>query len=170
MATKSDLTENEVISSLKKALEHEKSNLLERTLNRYNFRDLSRTFAELDQLVEDAVKAKYGGLQDRPMYEQGKLYPILERIMQRTNSAIDRRLTPRMSKIHPWVIRCDVAIPREVFNLHKSILGESRYGLGVSEDSRTMTLNFTKFRRLMILIDLLNVAGLRKSLRKERVM
>ena len=64
MADNSDPTENEVISSLKKALEREKSNLLERTSNRYNLGDLSRTFAELDRLVEDAVKAKYGSLQD----------------------------------------------------------------------------------------------------------
>ena len=104
------------------------------------------------------------------MYEQGKLYPILKRIMQRTNSAMHWRLTPRMSKINPWVIRCDVAMPREVFNLlHKTILGESRYGLEVSENSQTITSNFTKFRRLVILFNrFVECGGFEKKLKEGK--
>ena len=103
------------------------------------------------------------------MYEQGNLYPILERIMQRTNSAIHRRLTPRMSKIHPWIICCDVAMSREVFNLHKTILGESRYGLEVNEHSQTITLNFTKFRRLVFLfIRFVECGGFEKKLKEGK--
>ena len=96
MAAYNELTEpkeSEVVDSIKSSLWHEKYKLSKRTLNSYNQRDLGRVFTELDRVIENAVKAKYGSLQHRAKYEQGKLYPMLERSMERANRAINRRLT-----------------------------------------------------------------------------
>lgn len=154
MAARADPTEDEVITTLKRALDREKYELLGKTSNRYNSRDLSRTFNELNQVVEDVVKAKYGRLQHRHEYEQGKLFPMLERVMERSSRAILRRMSPRMSKLHPWLVCFEVAIPQEVFGLlHKSILGESSYGLEIEESPRCISLKFTKLRRLVVLFN-----------------
>ena len=114
--------------------------MYKRTLNSYNQRDLGRVFTELDRVIENVVK--------------GKLYPMLERSLERANRAINRRLTARMSKLHPWVICFEVAMPKEVFNLlYKTILGESSYGLKIEECPRTVTLRFTKLERLVALFN-----------------
>ena len=79
---------------------------------------------------------------------------MLERLMERANRAISRRLTPRMSKVPPWLICFEVAMPQEVFNLlHKSVLAESSYGLEMEECCRTVSLKFTKFERLVALFN-----------------
>ena len=149
-----DPKENEVVDSIKSSLGRVKYNLSRKTLNNYNQHDLRRMFTELDRVIEDIVKAKYGSLQHRPKYEQGKLYPMLERSMERAHRTIYRRLTAQMSKLHPWLICFEVAMPQEVFNLlHKTILGESSYGLEMEECSRTVTLRFTKLARLVALFN-----------------
>ena len=107
MAAYNGLTEpkeSEVVDSIKSSLRHEKYKLYKRTLNSYNQRDLGRVFTELDRVIENVIKAKYGSLQHRVKYEQGKLNPMLERSMERANCAINSRLTTSMSKLHPWVI------------------------------------------------------------------
>ena len=111
-------------------------------------------FTELDCLIEDVVKANYGSLQHHPKYEQGKLYPMLERSMERAHCAIYRRPTAQMSKLHPWLICFEVAMPQEVFNLlYKTILGESSYGLEMEECLHTVILIFTKLARLVVLFN-----------------
>ena len=111
-------------------------------------------FTELDCLIEDVVKANYGSLQHHPKYEQGKLYPMLERSMERAHCAIYRRPTAQMSKLHPWLICFEVAMPQEVFNLlYKTILGESSYGLEMEECLHTVILRFMKLARLVALFN-----------------
>lgn len=117
-------TVGEVIITLKRSLEREESSLIQKTSNRYNLRDLSRTFSELDRVAEDVVRAKYGSLEHRHEFEQARLFPVLERVMEKTHRTIIQRLTPRMSKLYPWLVCFDVSMPQEVFNLFlKTILG-----------------------------------------------
>ena len=82
-------------------------------------RDLDRIFQELGKLAEAVVKGKYGPLRDRCQHEISPLYPMLERTMIRAKKGIYRRLSPRMSKIHPWVICFDDPMPVFYINIKK---------------------------------------------------
>ncbi|CAB3990548.1 Hypothetical predicted protein [Paramuricea clavata] len=115
-------------------------------------------------------EAKYGKLQYRHENEPAKIYPMLERIMDRVNRAIYRRLNPRMSKLHPWLVCFDVGMPREVFDLlYQNILGESCYGIEVKEGPRSVTKWFVKLRRLVVLFDkFVNCEGFEKELKGDK--
>ena len=100
------------------------------------------------------MKGNFGGIQDRPKYKMAELYPMLQRCMIRVKCAIDRPLSPRMSKLHPWMIVFDLHMAREVFNfLHKEILGRTRYGLEVEEKPGSVKITFFSLRRLCLLFD-----------------
>ena len=103
--------DDELLSCIRSVLASVKSKSIGKTRNTYRLQDLSATFRELDRVVGNVVKAKYGRLQDRHKNEMANVYPILERIMERTNRGIFRRLTPRMSKLHPWVVLVDMGMP-----------------------------------------------------------
>ena len=85
MADQSEVTEGELIISIKEALKREKSKFERRISNAYKLRDLDKTFYELNQLAEAVVKAKFGGLRERPKYSVGELYPMLQRIQTETS-------------------------------------------------------------------------------------
>ena len=169
-ARSSDPNEDEVIGRIKSALDREKLKLMCETSNSHRSIDLSATFKELDRVVADVVKAKYGKLQYRHENEMAKIYPMLERIMDRVNRAIYRRLNPRMSKLHPWLVCFDVGMPRELFDLlYKNILSESCYGIEVKEGPRSVTIWFAKLRRLVVLFDkFVNCEGFEKELKGDK--
>ena len=105
-------------------------------------RDLDITFNRLNKVAELAVKGNFGAIRERPKYKLGELYPMLQRCMIRAKCAIDRRLSPRMSKVHPWMVIFDLPMAQEVFNiLHKDVLGLTRYGLEVEEKPGSTLLN-----------------------------
>ena len=154
MADQCEATEGELIISIKEALKREKSKFERRISNAYRLKDLDNTFFELNKLAEDVVKAKFGGLRERPKHSIGELYPMLQRSMIRAKTAIYRRLTPRMSKLHPWLVYFDLPMPQEVFNLLcKEILGRTRYGLEVEEQPGSVTVTFSSLRRFCHLFD-----------------
>ena len=166
MAASSDPTESEVINTIKKSLDSQKLSLITRTGNAHNRRDLSRTFLELNRTAEYVVKANYGQLQYRCEFEQARLFPMLERVLERAHRAILRRLSPRMSKLHPWLVCFDVSIPKEVFALLKKVLEETSYGLVMEETSSKVTVIFTKLRRIEVLFNkFVECNGLRKELK-----
>lgn len=154
MADQSEVTEGELIISIKEALKREKSKFERRISNAYKLRDLDKTFYELNQLAEAVVKAKFGGLRERPKYSVGELYPMLQRSMIRAKTAINRRLSSKMSKLHPWLVIFDLPMPQEVFNLlHREILGRTRYGLEVEEKPGSVVIQFSSLRRLCLLFN-----------------
>ena len=154
MADHYETSEGELITSIKEALKQEKSKFERRISNAHKLRDLDITFKELNKLAETVVKAKFGGIRDRPKYSIGQLYPILERCMIRAKTAVYRRLSPRMSKLHPWMICFELPMPQEVFNLlQKEILGITRYGIEVENKPGSVTITFSSLRRLCNLFD-----------------
>ena len=104
------------ISFIKGALNRQKSNFSRRISNLHKLRDLDQTFQALGKVAEAVVKGKYGPLRDRYQHEIGPISSTLERTMIRAKKGIYRRLSPRMSKIHPRMICFDVPMPQEVFN------------------------------------------------------
>ena len=154
MADQCKTNEGELIISIKEALKREKSKFERRISNAYKLKDLDNTFQELNKLAEAVVKGKFGGLRERPKYSIGELYPMLERSMIRAKTAIFRRLSSRMSKVHPWMVCFDLPMPQEVFNLlHKEILGRTRYGIEVEEKPGSVAIMFSSLRRLCHLFD-----------------
>ena len=101
MADQCEVKEGELINSIKEALKREKSKFQLRISNAYKLKDLDNTFQELNKLAEAVVKGKFGGLRERPKYSIGELYPMLQRCMIRAKTAIFRRLSSKMSKVHP---------------------------------------------------------------------
>lgn len=158
--------EQNVIDGIKRCLEREKSKLFVVTSNVHKLRDLSMVFNELNRLTEDVVKGKYGSIRDRHKHELANIYPMLERLMKRIHSAIMRRLSPRMSRLHLWLICFDVAMPQELFTvLHETILGLTQYGLDVQVSPNSVTLTFTSLRRLEVLFnEFLDTEGFVKRL------
>ena len=116
MADQCGVTEGELIISIKEALKREKSKFERRISNAYKLKDLDDSFKELNKLAEAVVKGKFGGLRERPKYSIGELYPMLQRSMIRAKTAINRRLSLKMSKLHPWMVCFDLPMPEEVFN------------------------------------------------------
>lgn len=154
MADQPEATERELIISIKEALKREKSKFERRISNAYRLRDLDVTIKELNKLSEAVVKAKFGGIRERPKYCIGQLYPILERCMIRAKTAIYRRLSPRMSKLHPWMVCFELPMPQEVFDLlEKEILGVTRYGIEVETKPGSVAITFSSLRRLCNLFD-----------------
>ena len=154
MADRSEPNEEEIIFSIKEALRDKKSLFERRISNAHKLRDLNITFNRLNKIAELVVKGNFGGIRERPKHKLGELYPMLERCMIRAKSAIDRRLSPRMSKLHPWMVVFDLPMPQEVFNLlHKEVLGRTRYGVEVEEKPGSVTITFFSLRRLCHLFD-----------------
>ena len=131
-------TEEELIHSIKEALRHKKSAFQRRIGNSHKLRDLDITFNRLNQISELAVKGNFGGIRERPKHKLGELYPMLERCMIRAKSAIDRRLSPRMSKLHPWMVVFDLPMARGVWKSRKP---ESGIGTGMGTGTGTGTGN-----------------------------
>lgn len=116
MAAQREPDQVEIISGIKGALNRQKSNFSRRISNVHKLRDLDQTFQALGKVAEAVVKGKYGPLRDRYQHEICPISSMLERTMIRAKKGIYRRLSPRMSKIHPWMICFDVPMPQEVFN------------------------------------------------------
>ena len=154
MADQCEANEGELIFSIKEALKREKSKLKRRISNAYKLKDLDNTFQELNKLAEAVVKGKFGGLCERPNHSIGELYPMLQRSMIRAKTTVFRRLSSKMSKVHPWMVCFNLPMPQEVFILlHKEILGRTRYGIEVEEKPGSVAIMFSSLRRLCNLFD-----------------
>ena len=155
MAEASETDLKQLYNAIKKALNREKSSFQRNISSGQKLKMLDDTFLELNKVAEAVVGAKFGPLRQRPKFELTHVYPMLERQMIRVRNSIDRRLSPRMSKIHPWKIYFDVAMPREVFSLlYKGIISRTRYGIEVVENVKSVTITFTVLRRLCHLFDI----------------
>ena len=154
MADQCEANEGEQIFSIKEALKREKSKFKRRISNAYKLKDLDNTFQELNKLAEAVVKGKFGGLRERPKQSISELYPMLQRSMIRAKTAIFRRLSSKMSKVHPWMVCFNLPMPQEVFNLlHQEILGRTRYWIEVEEKPGSVAIMFSSLRRLCNLFD-----------------
>ena len=154
MAAQNEPDQEELITGIKGALNRQKSQFGCRISNAYKLKDLDQTFKALEKVAEAVVKGKYGPLRYRHEHEISHVYPMLERIMIRAKNGINRRLTPRMSKLHPWMICFDVAMSQEVFNLlYKGIINRTSYGLDVLEKPGLVTRTFSNLRRVCALFN-----------------
>ena len=78
---------------------------------------------------------------------------MLERTTIRAKNGINRRITPRMSKIHPSMICFDVPMQQEVFSLlNKGIVNRTSYGVDVSERPGSVTITFTKYEKTVCFV------------------
>ena len=87
--------------------------------------------------------------------------------MVRVKTAIIRRLSPKMSIVHPWMICFDLPMPHQVFDLlNKEILGLTRFGI---DTPGSVTITFSNLRRLSYLYDQFQGCdGFRKQLGKGK--
>ena len=154
MASKNVSDQEELFNGIKGALNRQKSEFERRISNVHKLKDIDETFNALDKVAEAVVKGKYGPLRYRHEHEISHVYPMLERTMIRAKNGINKRLTPRMSKIHPWMICFDVPMPQKVLNLlNKGIVNRTSYGIDVSEKPGSVTITFTNMRRLCALFN-----------------
>ena len=115
MAEASETDAKQLYNAIKKALNREKFSFQRNISSGQKLKMLDDTILELKSVAEAVVGAKFGPLRQRPKYELTQVYPMLERQVIWVKKCIDRRLLPRMSKIHSWKIYFDVAMPRERF-------------------------------------------------------
>ena len=154
MASQNKPDQKELFSGIKRALNRQKSEFEHWISNAHKLKDLDETFNALDKVAEAVVKGKYGPLRYRHEHEISHVYPMLQRTMIRAKNGINRRLTSRMSKVHPWMICFDVPMPQEVFNLlKKGIVNRTSYGVDVSEKAGSVTITFSNMRRLCALFN-----------------
>ena len=93
---------------------------------------------------------------------------MLQRSMVRAKTSIIRRLSPKMSIVHPWMTCFNLPIPHEVFDLlnKAEILGLTRFGI---DTLGSVTITFSNLRRLSYLFDQLeDCGGFRKQLGKGK--
>ena len=95
---------------------------------------------------------------------------MLQRSMVRAKTAIIRRLSPKMSIVHPWMVCFDLLMPHEVFELlNKEILGLTRVGIEAEDTPGSVTITFSSLRRLSHLLDKFeDFGGFRKQLGKGK--
>ena len=95
---------------------------------------------------------------------------MLQRNMVRAKTAIIRRLSPKMSIVHPWMVCFDLPTPHEVFNLlNKEIFGLTRVGIEAEDTPGSVTITFSSLRRLPHLFDQFeDFGGFRKQLGKGK--
>lgn len=154
MASQNEPDHEELFNGIKGALNPQKSEFERRISNVHKLKDLDGTFNALQKVAEAVVKGKYGPLRYRHKHEISHGYPMLQRTMIRAKNGINRCLTPRMSKVHPWMICFDVPMPQEVFNLlKKGIVNRTSYGVDVSEKAGSVTITFSNMRRLCALFN-----------------
>ena len=91
--------------------------------------------------------------------------------MVRAKTAIIRRLSPKMSVVHPWIVCFDLPTPHEVFDLlNKEILGLKRFGIEAEYTPlRFSDYNISSLRRLSHLFDRFEIlVALESNLVKEK--
>ena len=121
------------------------------------------------------MKGNFGGLRERTNYYRvGEICPMFQRSMVRAKTAIIRRLSYKMSIVHPWMFCFDLHMPHEVFDLlNKEILDLTRFGVEAEDtpDSGTIYNIFSNLRRLSIISSTSSkiVVGLENNLVKEKV-
>ena len=70
-------------------------------------------------------------------------------------TAIIRRLNPKMSIVHPWMVCFDLPMPHEVFDLlNKEILGLTRVGIEAEDTPGTRLSDYNIFKREKIISSL----------------
>lgn len=154
MVSQSEPGPDELINGITGALYRQKSEFQQQISNVHKLKDLDETFKALEKVAKAVVKGKYGPLRYRHQHEISQVYPMLERIMIRAKKGINRRLSPRMSKIHPWMICFDLPMPQEVFELlNKGIVNRTSYGVEVLQEPGSVTITFTNMRRLCALFN-----------------
>ena len=119
------------------------------------------------------MKGNFGGLRERTNYYRvGEICPMLQRSMIHAKTAIIRRLSSKMSIVHPWMFCFDLHMPHEVFDLlNKEILDLTRFGIEAEDtpDSVTIYNIFSNLRRLSNLFDQFeDCGGFRKQLGKGK--
>ena len=110
---KMSVTGKDILQRVATALDHEKSFFLCKTSNVHVLTSLSVTFNQLKRVSDEVIQAKFGPLRQQAEHEFVLIFPILERTMKRARACIVRRMTERMSKIHPWRIIFEISLPRE---------------------------------------------------------
>ena len=119
--------------------------------NAHTLKDLGKTFHELNKLVESVVKGNFGGLREHTnLYRIGEICSMLQRSMVRSTTVIIRRLSPKMSIIHPWLVGFALSMPHEVFdllNMYKEILDLTRFGIEVEDTPGSVTIALSNLRR-----------------------
>ena len=128
--SQSEPDQDELINVITRALNRQKLEFKCRISNVHKFEDLAETFKELKKVAEAVGKGKYGPLCYQHEHKIGHVYPMLVRTMICAKNGIYRCLSPRMSKIRPWMICFDVLMAQEVFNLLcKGIVNRTSYGV-----------------------------------------
>ena len=96
------------------------------------------------------MKGNFGGLRKRANYYRiDEICPMLQRSMVLAKTAIIRRLSPKMSIVHPWMVCFDFPMPHGVFDLlNKEILGLTRVGMEAEDTPGSVTITFSSLRRL----------------------
>ena len=96
---------------------------------------------------------------------------MLQRSMVRAKTAIIRRLSPKMSIVHLWMVFFDLPTPHEVFDLlNKEILGLKRFVIETEYTPlRFSDYNISSLRRLSHLFDQFEIlVALESNLVKEK--
>ena len=88
------------------------------------------------------MRGNFGGLRERTNYNRvSDICPMLQRSMVRGNTAIIRRLSSKMSIVHPWMVCFDLPMPYEVFDLsNKEILDLTRFGIEAEDTPDSVTI------------------------------
>ena len=90
------------------------------------------------------MKGNFGGLREcTNYYRVEEICPMLQRSMVRAKTSIIRRLSSKMSIVHPWMFCFDLHMPHEVFDLlNKEILNLTRFGIEAEDTPDSVTITF----------------------------
>ena len=97
---------------------------------------------------------------------------MLQRSMVRAKTSIIRRLSSKMSIVHPWMFCFDLHMPHEVFDLlNKEILNLTRFGIEAEDTPDSVTITFFQTWEDYLISSTSSkiVVGLESNLVKEKV-
>lgn len=105
----------------------------------WNFQYISRYW----KIFRKCFKCHLGCPRDSYKFKLCSVNPMLERKMEYLYTAILQRMTPKLSKIHLWLVVCKLDFCLGVFDiLIHDVLGLTNYGIYKTENKSSYVISF----------------------------
>lgn len=116
-----------------------------------NTSNVEEAVKELKDLLEPIADSHFGCLRSKHEHRIGRYFPMLQRMAQRWYKQFLRRLSFRCAPRNPWKVLLEVGLPKELFDLIKTITSSTNYGVLTGETKgrkSKVVLAFTSFARV----------------------
>lgn len=129
-----------------KALINAEDELLKDGLQKASVKDALK---ELKSLLKTVSKRYFGGKrEDEYIHVVGPYFPILKRWSVAWEKVLNRRMLPKCCVSHPWQVVFETTLPEELFEIIKTIVCRTNYGVTLGQSKRKYIMSFSSRTRV----------------------